>query len=400
VIAYVPSLKRAFLVSEEDGSSLPDFITSPEPTPEERFRDRAEPDFSHTILMLTEDCNLRCRYCYGDAGCAKGKLGIDMAKAATDWISDNALRCGRKSFSVQYFGGEPTLAWGLMMDIHHYAVEVAMAKSLQYRCGLTTNGIMSSAKVDWILANTTGKFNLSIDGPAAIHDVHRPFPDGSGSLETVLRTAQHVYELAPTRLAFRATVSDFSVRQLPEVVRFLGERFPGITQSYEPLSGCGRDGSDIGEPDPMLYAQQFFEGYCWARSHGIKLRTSIMRLSHVSLRFCGASGGNFVVSAGGLISGCHRMANGEFGDQGLVYGRWGEEDSKFVIDLPAYRRMSQIHLGNLPACNDCFAKYSCRGDCMALKAACGIDYHSQPSYRCEAIRWLLAQVIHWRLIHQ
>lgn len=94
------------------------------------------------------------------------------------------------------------------------------------------------------------------------------------------------------------------------------------------------------------------------------------------------------------------MANGEFGDQGLVYGRWGEEDSKFVIDLPAYRRMSQIHLGNLPACNDCFAKYSCRGDCMALKAACGIDYHSQPSYRCEAIRWLLAQVIHWRLIHQ
>lgn len=393
-IAFIPTLRKAFLVPDKE--KIPDHVLSEILTPESLVSSSSRLYPAHATLALTEDCNLRCWYCYVEGGKQKRELSLDAGKAVIDRVSDNAANQSRRTFTLSFFGGEPTMSWDLLTALDEYAKETATLKELHYYCGVTTNGIMSADKIAWLVRNIT-KVCLSIDGPKDIHDIHRPLPNGEGSWNWVMDSALQIYQAIPDKVALRVTVSDFSVGRIPEIVEFLSSQFPKAPQSYEPMSGQGRKNGIIKEPDSMVFVQNFFEGYQWALNHGTKIRTSILRLNLVGLSFCGACGQNLIISPNGNLSSCHRMTNGEFGPTSLVYGYWDPTEKKFIIDEDVLQSMRQIGLSSFEACTDCFARYSCRGDCLALKAARGIDYKSDPGFRCEAIRWLLTRVIHLHL---
>ena len=72
-------------------------------------------------LFLTSDCNLRCVYCYSSGGSTKHYLSFKAARAAIDFIIDNALKLDRDNIFVGFHGGgEPTLAWDTLCKIVEY----------------------------------------------------------------------------------------------------------------------------------------------------------------------------------------------------------------------------------------------------------------------------------------
>jgi len=64
------------------------------------------------VLFTTFDCNLRCIYCYARSGERKIDMNWKTAKAAIDFIIENAKVSGSGKSSLKFHGGgEPTWNW-------------------------------------------------------------------------------------------------------------------------------------------------------------------------------------------------------------------------------------------------------------------------------------------------
>jgi uncharacterized protein len=59
------------------------------------------------ILFLTQACNMRCAYCYGNGGeyGKRGVMTLETAIAAVDWLMENSL--DEKKIYIGFFGGNP-----------------------------------------------------------------------------------------------------------------------------------------------------------------------------------------------------------------------------------------------------------------------------------------------------
>ena len=136
------------------------------------------------VLLMTNQCQLRCTYCYAAAGDAAAEaLNPDIGRTAIDYVCKTALEDGRDHFEVSiHGGGEPTRAWASLQK----CVDHARTRELPARITMTSNAIWSRRKLDWIAENLDG-LTISVDGAPGTQDRQRPFVTGRGSSGVVLR---------------------------------------------------------------------------------------------------------------------------------------------------------------------------------------------------------------------
>lgn len=167
-------------------------------------------------FIVTEDCNLRCKYCYI---CHKKSNHVMTLETAKKFI--NYLFSGELEFPpaviLGFIGGEPLIEVELIDQIVDYFKIQAYEKNSpwywNYRISITTNGVnYSSPQVQYFIAKNRDKLSLSItiDGTKEKHDMQRVFPDGRGSYDTVVKNIpQYVKAFYPT------TKVTFSHKDLP-----------------------------------------------------------------------------------------------------------------------------------------------------------------------------------------
>jgi len=118
-------------------------------------------------LFLTSGCNLRCAYCYAEAGDSSPQvMKPEVYRSAIDLVCSHARRAGRAPAFSFHGGGEPTTAWPTLNDAVEYARSVAGGSDGgQLSFGLATNGVMSRQQAEYVAA-TFSMVNLSLDGPS------------------------------------------------------------------------------------------------------------------------------------------------------------------------------------------------------------------------------------------
>jgi uncharacterized protein len=173
-------------------------------------------------LFVTEDCNLRCSYCY-----LKGKNGSHpmSAKVARDAM-DFFLRMPAPTTGVTWnmIGGEPLIA----MDLIEEATEYFKFRVLQlnhpwrhaYTFMLSTNGVLyDDRRVQAFLFENRHHVYpaITIDGTRRKHDMHRVFPDGRGSYDVVLRNVRTALRQFP-HLGTKVTFSHGDLPYLRESI--------------------------------------------------------------------------------------------------------------------------------------------------------------------------------------
>ena len=151
-------------------------------------------------LQLTQDCNLRCKYCiYSETDSerqrshSRKKMTWEIAKKALDYLWAHSI--DSKRISIGFYGGEPTLEFELMQRAVEYSLTIFAGKELNFR--MTTNAIMLSDEIIQFLVKHKFDILVSIDGPKEINDKNRVFPDGSGSFDSVVKSLNRFKELAP-----------------------------------------------------------------------------------------------------------------------------------------------------------------------------------------------------------
>lgn len=147
---------------------------------------------SQLILVLTEQCNLRCEYCiytdkYPDEiGYSNQEMTFEIAKKSIDLYADlhrERAERGIKKFPViSFYGGEPLLKFDLVKSITKYAKKVLPNVNIY----ITTNGTLINEEIiDYFIENNV-IVTFSLDGYKENHDRNRTFITGKPTFDIVI----------------------------------------------------------------------------------------------------------------------------------------------------------------------------------------------------------------------
>lgn len=124
-------------------------------------------------LHVTTACNLRCLYCYADAGSKnKGQaMSDETARAAICEVIDQT---DAPSIQIIFHGGEPLLRpRSFYESLCNYAKELTKKKGIGLTFGMQTNLTLLTESNVKILSKYNIKIGTSIDGPQEYHDAYR-----------------------------------------------------------------------------------------------------------------------------------------------------------------------------------------------------------------------------------
>jgi uncharacterized protein len=341
-------------------------------------------------LFPTNQCNLRCKYCYASAG-EKRPMVMDwhFAVSAVDRIIENAKLLGVNQVNLGFHGGgEPLFPWALIKRIVTYAEEEAKQNNLKLAVYSATNGLLSEQQLSWIIDHFVS-LNISFDGLPDVQDYHRPLPDGQGSFKYVDRTFRFLDE-HNFSYGIRSTVSEYNIDRMEESLDFIINNYKTKNIHFEPVFQCGRcKTSTEYNVDMEKFADSFQKCSEKARKSGIRFFYSGCRVETLSNSFCGVACDNFAVTPDGYLTPCFETTSLEDPKSDILFFGRIDEQGKVVINEERRRFLHSLTVENIDYCKDCFAKWHCSGDCIAKLEHS--DYHGERGHdRCKLNRKLVA----------
>lgn len=114
-------------------------------------------------FLLTNDCNLRCKYCFQE----KSPNSNTARKTSKNIIDDFAEYCRKENITdVQLFGGEPLF----YKDLFIYCVTTLKKINPDMQIGLVTNGTLMDEEMLELIKKNEISILLSFDGNRETHN--------------------------------------------------------------------------------------------------------------------------------------------------------------------------------------------------------------------------------------
>lgn len=319
------------------------------------------PDFLG--LLPTRECNLSCIYCGFRSGSAsKGSMTPEQAIHYIDWYARRMKKAGRDVLEVHFFGGEPLL-WPELVKT---AVLAARIKAEEYglrpKFEISTNGIADEETAVFV-ADFIDSIVLSIDGPADIHDRHRPWPDGSGSFEATFRSAK-IFDDGPNGLHLRSCITSGTASRMEEIAEWFGREFRPSSVCFETLQPSPESlEAGLQPPDPWEFAVNFRKAAELLEKKGIETIYATSDISTRRVTFCPVGRDVAVVSPGGRVNGCYLLER-DWQVRGMDLGL-GEfsDDGTLCLDHGSVDRLRCLNVLNYRRCDGCFCRWHCAGGC-------------------------------------
>lgn len=150
------------------------------------------PKITNLSLNLTDECNLRCRYCFHTKN--PHVMSLDTAKRAIDFVVENAKESDVMPY-ICYFGGEPMLEWNsIIVPATQYARE-KYGNNIGF--SITTNGTLINDERAAFLCGNKISVLLSADGGRKTQTYNRPTCTGTSSYDAMAKGAQTILSVYP-----------------------------------------------------------------------------------------------------------------------------------------------------------------------------------------------------------
>jgi uncharacterized protein len=175
-------------------------------------------------LVLTEDCNFACRYCYLHHKNKAHRMPWDVAQAVVDYLLTHREIFHEDEAIWDFMGGEPLLEVDLIEQVIEYVrrrtYELDHPWFVHSYFSITTNGALyGTPKVQRLLDRYGSmlEVGLTIDGPAHVQDMERIFPDGTGTYQHVAANVPLWLKRYP-KAATKVTISHNNLPYLAESI--------------------------------------------------------------------------------------------------------------------------------------------------------------------------------------
>ena len=335
-------------------------------------------------LHVAHDCNMTCKYCFGDKGAFEGirsLLSYETGKKAIDFLLTHSGT--RRNLELDFFGGEPLMNFEVVKQLVSYGREAEKAYGKNIRFTITTNGLLLDDEKAAYINDTMDNVILSIDGRPEVNDNMRRTVNDKGTYDIII---DHYLKFAEKRRGTYYVRGTFTRENLDfsEDVKHLAEKgFRNI--SIEPVvtdPNCSFALRDedvdliLNEYEKLtdLYLEYAQKGKKFEFFHfNIDLTQGPCIVKRVS--GCGAGTEYVAVSPEGDIYPCHQFV----GNTDFKLGNLNDE--KFVNRL--YDEFNQAHIYKKEKCRECWAKFYCSGGCHANAFHMNQDIRKPYELGCE-----------------
>lgn len=148
----------------------------------------------HTFtFIVTEACQLKCRYCYLIGKNNVHKMSYDIAKKAADFILQEKSFQKADKAVFDFIGGEPLLEIELIGSVMDYLINSMTTSGHKwldnYEIRITTNGLLyNSLPIQQFIQRYKEhlSISISIDGNREKNDKNRIFSNGNGSYDNII----------------------------------------------------------------------------------------------------------------------------------------------------------------------------------------------------------------------
>lgn len=317
-----------------------------------KINNNSKKTLSKIAIFLSEDCNLRCIYCYANSGKRDVKVSVDNAKTLIDFICTKA----DKIILDFHGGGEPLLYFDIIKELHDYVKN----KNKLYKTVLITNGYIENNKdeiLHWI-TNNVDILAISCDGTPEIQNTNRPHVN---NLESYKEVEDTIKKLVAKNYNFtvRSTVTNNSVSKLYDIIKYFHSL--GVHNViFSPCYNFGRSSDIKLIPNAKQYSESFMEAFKYAYENKINIRTNSFRLP--GRNYCGALPGfNIALTTDGYISTCYEVIDSKDKSGNMfIVGKIENNTVKFFKEK--IEKLNKIE--NLDySCSHCSYKLVCRGGC-------------------------------------
>lgn len=351
----------------------------------------APPAVLEGVLMVAQDCNLACRYCYGGHAGQFDQRGLMSADTAERCLRTFlSLGGGREFQKIVFLGGEPLLN----LPVIQHVVERWQRWRPEYPgrqlfFSMTTNGVLVDREVARYLKQNRFAVTVSADGPADMHDAFRVLRNGQGSFDRVMAGMQTLRE---EDVSFSARVTVTRRTDLPRLRDF----FSGLGIKVEYLIPV-----DFPTPTPVADYQLSIADYqrLAAQQHALLRdgcedikagRADTFNARQLSITFHSlrnyegdfpfrCTAGTEIIAFGidGVIYPCQRFV----GRSGFAIG-----DLTRGLDLAAVTTFYRRFLDASEACERCWVAHLCRRRCFFQRACSEGAFAPIPTEVCDMYR--------------
>lgn len=157
-----------------------------------RYRgSRVSTDRLGLTIVTSLGCNFDCPYCYE----AKHPelLRPRVQEALLAFVEERLPRT--RSLAVSWFGGEPLVGKRPLLELSDAFLARCDAAGVEYRASIVTNGYLLDADTcDELAARRVSNVQVTLDGPADVHDRMRPLAGGGGTFARILDNLREAVE--------------------------------------------------------------------------------------------------------------------------------------------------------------------------------------------------------------
>lgn len=193
-------------------------------------------DELNIMIIMTYKCNCNCTYCFENI---TGTSCIENEKI--DSVIDYLIRVYRKNNSkimkINFFGGEPMLRKKDMI----YISDRLKTEKISFIVNVITNGtLLNYETVEELVAADIRTFQITLDGPKAIHDIRRPMKNGESAWGKIC-DALAILATYDTNVTIRINIDSGNVEYLEEIIDAIPEDIKkknSTTIYIAPVVGC------------------------------------------------------------------------------------------------------------------------------------------------------------------
>lgn len=289
-------------------------------------------------LNLTNECNLRCTYCYaGDRESKPGRLSRFEYFNLLEKITPHG------PFIITLTGGEPTLN-------PDWAAIARKAKDLGHSMMLLTNGTHLSAGSASEAAELFSMIKVSVDGSSeAVHDGLR----GKGSYASAMAAVEALLSRgAPVMLSM--TVTRKNIDDIPKAASKYGAML-----SFAPLFRAGRAKF---RPDLDITGDEYYQAL--AGAPGVNPMSTLCSVLASAagrpVRKCSIGDGEISIGPDGTVYPCHMLHYAQF-----AAGNIREVQLPDLLRSDPMRICQNLIVDRMEDCRNCEVRYLCGGACRA-----------------------------------
>lgn len=313
-------------------------------------------------LIVSHACDMACSYCSLANVTGQGKLmSTDVARKTLEWLIPNAPG---KKIDIDFFGGEPLLAWETVMDAVAYGNELAIEHDKQVRWSMSTNAIKLSDEMLDFCDKHYISLVLSLDGPKKINDSYRILRDKSGSFDVTLSNILKVVARRDRGYYVRGTYTKKTINFSDSAIALHKMSIPNL--AFEPVVTNDPELAITLDDEHAIRAEylKLAKYYLECKDDGTPFRYYHFELdlengpcARKMAGGCAAGAEYLAVSPDGTVWPCHQFD----GNDAFRMGSLNDLPEKSAFDSYAQKN----HLLGKTECLKCWAMFLCSGGCLS-----------------------------------